>query len=144
MMYENFDLQNVIMPVNADKLNKFLTDSEYDPVKTHFLCDCFRKVFSINYQGPTNVRVISPNLKLWVGDKTQLWKKVMKEVKLKHFTGPFSHSPFDNFIQSPIGLVDKDHGKDTRLIFHLSYPRNGKNVSVNKKYTRGALSCELC
>ena len=47
----------------------------------------------------------------------------MKEVKLKRYAGPFKEIPFDNFIQSPIGLVPKDNGKDCRLIFHLSYPR---------------------
>ena len=50
----------------------------------------------------------------------------MKEVKLKRFAGPFESSPFEDFIQSPVGLVPKDNGKDTRLIFHLSYPRTGK------------------
>ena len=43
--------------------------------------------------------------------------------------------PYEYFIQSPIGLVPKDNGKATRLIFHLSYPRtNNKNdipTSVN-------------
>ena len=45
--------------------------------------------------------------------------------------------PYDNFIQSPIGLVPKDRNKHTRLIFHLSYPR-GKNVkkSVNANTPR--------
>ena len=38
--------------------------------------------------------------------------------------------PFDYFIQSPIGLVPKDGGKKTRLIFHLSYPRD-TNESIN-------------
>ena len=38
--------------------------------------------------------------------------------------------PFENFIQSPIGLVPKDNGKDTRLIFHLSHPRNGNSVNA--------------
>ena len=39
---------------------------------------------------------------------------------------------FDNYIQSPIGLVPKDGGKKTRLIFHLSHPRDPKKgVSVN-------------
>ena len=46
----------------------------------------------------------------------------MKEVKLKRFAGPFDKPPFEYFIQSPIGLVPKSNG-DTRLIFHLSYPR---------------------
>ena len=42
--------------------------------------------------------------------------------------------PFDFFIQSPIGLVPKDGGEDTRLIFHLSYPRNG--LSVNSEHPK--------
>ena len=45
----------------------------------------------------------------------------MKEVKLGRYAGPFKQPPFDNFIQSPIGLVPKDKGKQTRLIFHLSF-----------------------
>ena len=71
-----------------------------------------------------NVQVKSPNLKLeGVGDELTLWNKVMKEVKLKRYAGPFEQIPFKHFIQSPIGLVPKDGGKDTRLIFHLSYPK---------------------
>ena len=47
----------------------------------------------------------------------------MKEVKLKRVAGPYDHVPFDNFIQSPIGLVPKvgGDGKQMHLIFHLSY-----------------------
>ena len=47
----------------------------------------------------------------------------MKEVKEKRYAGPFEQIPFSNYIQSPIGLVPKDGGKKTRLIFHLSHPR---------------------
>ena len=78
-----------------------------------------------------DVRITAPNLKFReVGDPITLWNKVMKEVKEQRYAGPFEEIPFDNFIQSPIGLVPKDGGKDTRLIFHLSYPR-GKKTSVN-------------
>ena len=45
----------------------------------------------------------------------------MKEVKLGRYAGPFAQVPYEHFIQSPIGLVPKDGGKKTRLIFHLSY-----------------------
>ena len=56
----------------------------------------------------------------------------MKEVKENRYAGPFSEIPFKDYIQSPIGLVPKDNGKKTRLIFHLSHPRNNnKGVSVN-------------
>ena len=47
----------------------------------------------------------------------------MKEVEKKHFVGLFQQIPFENYIQSPLGLVPKDDNK-TRLIFHLSYPRD--------------------
>ena len=49
----------------------------------------------------------------------------MKEVKGGQYAGPFEKPPFKHFIQSPIGLVPKDQGKKTQLIFHLSYPREG-------------------
>ena len=48
--------------------------------------------------------------------------------------GLFDNPPFSNFIQSPIGLVPKDGGKKTRLIFHLSHPRDkkkGESVNAN-------------
>ena len=45
------------------------------------------------------------------------------------FTGPFEEPPFDSFVQSPIGLVPKDKGLKTSLIFHLSYPRDGDSVN---------------
>ena len=44
----------------------------------------------------------------------------MKEVKLKHFAGPFHIIPFNRYVQSPVGLVPKA-GNQSRLIFHLSY-----------------------
>ena len=54
----------------------------------------------------------------------------MKEVKLKWVAGPFTHIPFKNFVQSPIGLVPKA-GDKTRLIFHLSYEFKNGNHSIN-------------
>ena len=45
----------------------------------------------------------------------------MKEVSYLRVAGPFNEIPFDDYIQSPIGLVPKVGGDQTRLIFHLSY-----------------------
>ena len=55
----------------------------------------------------------------------------MKEVKEGRYVGPYpiDKPSFEYFIQSPIGLVPKDHGKDVHLIFHLSYPKMGKSVN---------------
>ena len=118
--------------MNVKVLKELLVESNYDKLETEFLIDGFTNGFSIGYCGPEDVKVKSPNLKFReVGDPIILWNKVMKEVKEKRYAGPFEEIPFDNYIQSPIGLVPKDGGKDTRLIFHLSYPR-GKGISVNQ------------
>ena len=73
----------------------------------------------------------APNLVLRIGSELELWNKVMKEVKLKRYVGPYEEIPFDSYIQSLIGLLPKDNGKATHLIFHLSYPRNGNKQSLN-------------
>ena len=131
LQYENFDLESIKTPVNVDKLQELLTISNYDKNESQFLLDAFRNSFSIGYCRAQNVKITSPNLKFReVGNPTLLWNKVMKEVKEKRYAGPFVKIPFENYIQSPIGLVPKDGGKDTRLIFHLSYPKGGK-TSVN-------------
>ena len=130
--YENFDLKNIITPVDYKVLDRALTESGYDRKKKDFLVKGFKEGFSIRYQGPKEVKQTSPNLIIRIGTEKDLWNKVMKEVKLKRYAGPFSKIPYRYFIQSPIGLVPKDKGKNTRLIFHLSYPRNSTTAtSVN-------------
>ena len=109
-------------------------------MKTDYLVEGFTDGFTLGYQGSENVRITSPNLKFTIGSELELWNKVMKEVKALRYAGPFEKIPYDdNFIQSPIGLVPKDNGKNTRLIFHLSYPRDGSNTSVNANTLK-----ELC
>ena len=124
----------MVTPVDVSVYEKLLKDSNYDKQKAAELVEGFTNGFRIGYEGPSDIQRLAPNLKLTVGNETILWNKVMKEVKLGRFAGPFKEPPFKNFIQSPIGLVPKDNGKDTRLIFHLSYPReskSGKPESVN-------------
>ena len=138
LYYENFNITDVVTPVNVVALQGLLTQSNYDKNKTRYLVNGFRQGFSIGYNSPTEIRHFAPNLKLQIGSKIKLWNKVMKEVKLLRYAGPFSEVPFKNFIQSPIGLVPKgSDGKDCRLIFHLSYPKDG--LSVNS-----AMPKELC
>ena len=128
LQFENFDLENIKSPVNAEVFEELLTSSNYDRIETEFLIDGFKNGFSLGYEGPEDVQIKSPNLKFrGVGNNLILWNKVMKEVKEKRYAGPFKEIPFEHFIQSPIGLVPKDGGRDTRLIFHLSYPRVGNN-----------------
>ena len=69
-----------------------------------------------------------------MGSPTQLWNKVMKEVQLKHYAGPYDLNdlPYSEYMQSPIGLVPKS-GNKTWLIFHLSYDfgPDWQNKSLN-------------
>ena len=142
-LYHSHDLTNVVTPVNPELLKKLLLESSYDNDKTQFLYQGFKEGFSIGYNGPVNVKLTSPNLRIRVGSPIILWNKIMKEVKLGHFAGPFEQVPFDNFIQLPVGLVPKDKGHDVRLIFHLSYPRVGKN-SINANTDSAACMVQYC
>ena len=130
--YLNLDLENIKTPVNAKVLHDLLIQTSYNKEETDFLVDGFTNGFDLGYKGPEHIRQKANNLKFIIGDKTELWNKVMKEVKEGRYAGPFSEIPYEYFIQSPIGLVPKDHGKKTRLIFHLSHPRDHtKGISVN-------------
>ena len=131
LFFENYDLENVVTPVNVEQLSKLLKQTNYDKVKSEFLIQGFTHGFDIGYRGDTKIKRTAPNLRLFVGSKIELWNKVMGEVKLKRFAGPFEKIPFEHYIQSPIGLVPKDGGVKTRLIFHLSHPRTGKARSMN-------------
>ena len=127
------DLKSIVTPVKVHIYERLLKQAGYDKDKTKSLVNGFSKGFSLGYKGPSRVRMQSPNLKLTVGSQLELWNKIMVEVKAKRYAGPFNKMPFRNYIQSPVGLVPKDKGKKTRLIFHLSYPRRGRNgqLSVN-------------
>ena len=103
-------------------LRNSLTQAGYDRDKIDFIVNGFKNGFSLNYTGPSDVRYTAPNLPFVVGDEVDMRNKVMKEVKAQSYAGPYEAPPFEHFIQSPIGLVPKDHGTKTQLIFHLSYP----------------------
>ena len=123
----------MVTPVNPSKLRKFLWDCSYDPQETEFLCQGFELGFDLGYRGPRDRRDLSDNIPFTVGNKTVMWGKMMDEVELRRFAGPFKFDelPFkERFIQSPIGLVPKA-GNKTRLIFHLSYKFKNGNESIN-------------
>ena len=121
--YENFDLDSLKTPIKPTVLQNLLIETNYDLDKTKFLVQGFTHGFDLHYQGKQEVKMTSRNLKFRVGNKIDLWNKVMAEVKAGRYAGPFPQPPFEYYIQSPIGLVPKDKTK-TRLIFHLSHPRN--------------------
>ena len=127
--FENFDLEKIVTAVKVEVLEQLLIESKYDQQEIEFLVEGFRNGFSLQYVGNRKVIKTGSNLKLRVGSPIELWNKVMFEVQKGRYAGPFNEVPFEHYIQSPIGLVPKDKGKKTRLIFHLSYPRSGDSVN---------------
>ena len=120
--YENFDLNDIITPVDIGAIEKLLKQSKYNPEEASFLIDGFHNGFSIGYEGPDDRRDTARNIPFTVGNRYDMWNKLMKEVQLGCMAGPYQKIPYHEggYIQSPIGLVPKSGGK-TRLIFHLSY-----------------------
>ena len=112
------------------ELNRLLRETNYDRTEIDFLIDGFTNGFSIGYEGVTERADTSKNIPFTVGNAEEMWRKIMKEVKLGRFAGPFEKVPFKNYIQSPIGLVPKANNQ-TRLIFHLSYNFKNGNKSLN-------------
>ena len=105
--YTNYNLEELCTPIDAERLEYLLKLTRYDTEETQFLVNGFRNGFSLEYRGPMMRQDTSDNIPFTVGDKFILWNKLMKEVKLGRVAGPFTRSPFKDYIQSPIGLVAK-------------------------------------
>ena len=107
-------------------------DSGFNKEKTKFLIKGFTEGFDIGYRGPVFRQHNSANIPLRLGTQEDLWNKLMKEVKMGRYAGPFDSVPYYQYMQSPIGLVPKA-GNQTRLIFHLSYDfgKEDCNKSLN-------------
>ena len=129
----NEDLRNIKTPILVNKLEELLHKTKYDHRETALLVKGFTKGFSLKYKGSYNRRDTAKNIPFTpgIGSKEEMWEKIMKEVKLGRYAGPFDEPPFPNFVQSPIGLVPKA-GNQTRLIFHLSYSFPNGNKSINE------------
>ena len=124
--FENFNLEEIVTPVKVNKFEQILRESSYDKFDTEnfqFLVNGFKYGFPLGFEGDhKDMKQRAPNIRFTVGNKFELWQKVMKEVKLKRYAGPYEVIPYENYIQSPIGLVPKKGSNDQlRLIFHLSY-----------------------
>ena len=50
--FENFNIQNIVMPINTVEFENLLKKHKYDKNKTQFLIQGFKEGFDIVYQGP--------------------------------------------------------------------------------------------
>ena len=123
-----------------------LAVSKYDKLKSIKLVNGFTCGFDLGYRGPENRCDEADNIpfKPGVGSETEMWNKIMKEVKEHRYAGPFKRVPFKNYVQSPIGLVPKA-GNKTRLIFHLSFDfKTGKVQEDHRRSINYHTPKELC
>ena len=141
--YSNLDLDNITTPVDAEAFAQAMSQAGYEQHKIDYLYQGFKYGFDIEYAGPQIRKNLSNNIPLKIGSKTQLWNKLMKEVELKRVAGPYDDIPFDNFIQSPIGLVPKKGSDKLRLIFHLSYDFGTKNEEKSLNHHMSREKCSV-
>ena len=135
------DWQNIVTPVKIQVLTKMLKEANYNPKHIHHLSQGFTEGFDLGYRGPMKRHDTSDNLPFKIGDPTEMWNKIMKEVQLNRYAVPFESIPSSCYVQSPIGLVPKA-GNKTRLIFHLSY--DFKNKGGISKSINHHTDAELC
>ena len=135
MYFCNLDLESIVTLVKVMKFVELLSEANYPREKTNFLQEGLVKGFDIGYEGPQIRQSTAENIPLTIGNETELWNKLMKEVQLKRVAGPFDTIPFDSYIQSLIGLVPKAGGDQTRLIFHLSYDCKSDGIKSLNHFT---------
>ena len=131
IIFSNLKIYDIVTPVKADNLARLLHQANYPQQKIDYLVNGFTNGFDIGYRGPVWRQNSSANIPFSIGDKYDMWNKLMKEVKIGWVAGPFENVPFTlAYVQSPIGLVAKA-GNKTRLIFHLSYDFSEDCKSIN-------------
>ena len=107
----NGDIEKIVMPINIQRLKEMLETSNYNKEETAYLVKGFTDGFDICYRGPTDRQDRSANSPFRIGKKFELWEKLMREVKLGRYAGPFEQIPFKEYMQSPIRLVLKAGNK---------------------------------
>ena len=69
LMFENFDLDNIITPIKASTLKNILDECGYDKSKTNQLYHGFQEGFTLGYEGDPHVKLTAPNLKFRIGSE---------------------------------------------------------------------------
>ena len=82
--FSDVNLTNIVTPINVECYSELLHRTGYCKEKSKFLVQGFQKGFDIGYRGPTEWKHTSNNIPFstGVGNKFDMWSKIMKEVKL--------------------------------------------------------------
>ena len=67
--FENYDLENIIMPIKVNIFIRKLKKANYNAKEIEYLQDGFQSGYDIGYEGPKIRRSESENIPLKVGSK---------------------------------------------------------------------------
>ena len=141
--FKNFDLENICTPINVVNLEDLLKKTGYNKEETDFLIHGFSQGFTLGYRGPCNQRDLSKNIPFspGVGDKFDMWEKIMKEVSTGRYAGPwkFEDLPYNEFVQCLLGWFPR---QDARPDSYSTYPTNSKMV-MSQSTTGHQRNCAL-
>ena len=101
-MQPNLDLVNIVTLVKAQVLQAWLTELNYCPIEVEYLVKGFTEGFDLEYDGPWDRQDVSNNIPLQhqIGNESDLWDKIAKEVNLNRLAGPFEQPPKYNHPES--------------------------------------------
>ena len=119
-------LAKIVTPVRVNKLANLLIG--YPPNDKNVLINGFKFGFRLGSNNQNYSKCIPNNHKSVNKEQTIVSNKILKEIRLMRYLGPFDIIPFDNFVISPLGLVPKKEPNSFRLIHDLSFP---EGFSVN-------------
>ena len=104
--------------------------------------------FDMGVHIPPSQTYTPPNHKSALSYPDHILSLIHKELSLRHYTGPFSHSKLEFLIgpfrTSPLGTAPKSHDStDRRIVQDLSFPRNDPmQSSVNNQINIEDFCCD--
>ena len=90
--YVCHEVDDIVTPINYKILEDLLQSTSFEQEKISKLVDGFRDGFDLGYEGPIDRIDKSDNIPFTVGNEFEMWDKIMKEVELKRYAGPFTEN----------------------------------------------------
>ena len=133
----NETLDRITSPVKVDNLSKLL--SGFTPTDKDILISGFKNGFRLGSNKLSYSNLIPKNHQSVTNEPDIVSTKILKEINMQRYLGPFDAIPFDNVVISPLGLVPKKELNSYRLIHDLSFP---EGFSVNSDIPQEASSVQ--
>ena len=126
-VYIHFRPSDIITPVSPQRLDFYLQG--YNSYLRSYLVNGFQFGFSIHSLQANN-STSTNNLKSAQSFPSVIHAKIIKELQLGRFSGPYDVSPYDDYVVSPLGVREKKTPGEFRIIHNLSYPYDDTSVNA--------------